>query len=273
MRWPRRGCCDAAGYTRAHARPSDGGALLLRPHLPERRHGREAPRPRRGELIDALRAVCPARASPIVGLEPLPADPARRSAGHGSGRERAGSSRRRRCCSRSSSRARARRGASRSRFRPRGAPILRARPLPSEGVRRGEPDLEVLRLIPDAKPRLIESSCCGMAGSFGYEAEHYEISMQMAELTSAAGRAQRARRHRRRRRHQLPPPDRARRAAGRRACGTAARSADRLGFCRSHRTGSRGGFSQRLDHRGDGALVERRHEVQRRSRRRSPRTP
>ena len=29
--------------------------------------------------------------------------------------------------------------------------------------------------------REIDSSCCGMAGSFGYEAEHYDISMQMAE--------------------------------------------------------------------------------------------
>ncbi|MEP7139678.1 MAG: hypothetical protein ABI745_08640, partial [Caldimonas sp.] len=28
-----------------------------------------------------------------------------------------------------------------------------------------------------------ESSCCGMAGSFGYEAAHHEISMQMAELS------------------------------------------------------------------------------------------
>jgi Fe-S oxidoreductase len=43
------------------------------------------------------------------------------------------------------------------------------------------PILEVLKLIPDAKPELIESSCCGMAGSFGYEASHYEVSMQMAE--------------------------------------------------------------------------------------------
>jgi FAD/FMN-containing dehydrogenase/Fe-S oxidoreductase len=42
--------------------------------------------------------------------------------------------------------------------------------------------IEVLRLIPGAKPELIESSCCGMAGSFGYEAAHYEVSMQMAEL-------------------------------------------------------------------------------------------
>ena len=45
------------------------------------------------------------------------------------------------------------------------------------------PLMEVLRLIPGAKPELIESSCCGMAGSFGYEASHFEVSMQMAELS------------------------------------------------------------------------------------------
>jgi FAD/FMN-containing dehydrogenase/Fe-S oxidoreductase len=43
--------------------------------------------------------------------------------------------------------------------------------------------LDVLRLIPEAKPELIESSCCGMAGSFGYEAKHFDVSMQMAELS------------------------------------------------------------------------------------------
>jgi FAD/FMN-containing dehydrogenase/Fe-S oxidoreductase len=41
--------------------------------------------------------------------------------------------------------------------------------------------LDVLRLIPDARPELIETSCCGMAGSFGYEAGHYAVSMSMAE--------------------------------------------------------------------------------------------
>ena len=41
--------------------------------------------------------------------------------------------------------------------------------------------LEVLRLIPNAKPELIETSCCGMAGSFGYD--HYDVSMRMAELS------------------------------------------------------------------------------------------
>jgi Fe-S oxidoreductase len=43
--------------------------------------------------------------------------------------------------------------------------------------------LEVLRLIPGARPELIESSCCGMAGSFGYDAAHYDVSMKMAELS------------------------------------------------------------------------------------------
>ncbi|OWQ90680.1 FAD-binding oxidoreductase [Roseateles aquatilis] len=43
------------------------------------------------------------------------------------------------------------------------------------------PILRVLALIPGATPELIESSCCGMAGSFGYEAGHIDLSMQMAE--------------------------------------------------------------------------------------------
>ena len=28
----------------------------------------------------------------------------------------------------------------------------------------------------------IKSGCCGMAGSFGYEKEHYEVSMKVGEL-------------------------------------------------------------------------------------------
>jgi Fe-S oxidoreductase len=42
---------------------------------------------------------------------------------------------------------------------------------------------EVLALVPDLAVTPIESSCCGMAGSFGYEAEHYETSIAMAELS------------------------------------------------------------------------------------------
>jgi FAD/FMN-containing dehydrogenase/Fe-S oxidoreductase len=38
-----------------------------------------------------------------------------------------------------------------------------------------------LRLVPGLAVERIESSCCGMAGAFGYEARHYELSMKMAE--------------------------------------------------------------------------------------------
>ena len=40
-----------------------------------------------------------------------------------------------------------------------------------------------LSWIPDLDVQVIESSCCGMAGAFGYEAEHYDTSMKMAELS------------------------------------------------------------------------------------------
>ena len=46
-----------------------------------------------------------------------------------------------------------------------------------------KPVQQILALIPEMKVELIESSCCGMAGSFGYEASHYETSMKMAELS------------------------------------------------------------------------------------------
>ncbi len=44
------------------------------------------------------------------------------------------------------------------------------------------PVQEVLSWIPDSKVISIESSCCGMAGAFGFEAEHVEMSLKMGEL-------------------------------------------------------------------------------------------
>jgi FAD/FMN-containing dehydrogenase/Fe-S oxidoreductase len=40
-----------------------------------------------------------------------------------------------------------------------------------------EPSLAALKLIPGATVEVVDSGCCGMAGSFGYEKEHFEISM------------------------------------------------------------------------------------------------
>jgi len=42
---------------------------------------------------------------------------------------------------------------------------------------------QVLRLVPDLNVETIESSCCGMAGAFGYGADTYQASMEMAELS------------------------------------------------------------------------------------------
>jgi Fe-S oxidoreductase len=41
----------------------------------------------------------------------------------------------------------------------------------------------VLRLVPGLKVEPIESSCCGMAGSFGYHADTIDVSLAMGELT------------------------------------------------------------------------------------------
>ena len=45
--------------------------------------------------------------------------------------------------------------------------------------------VDVLNAIDGVEARMIESSCCGMAGAFGYQAETEGISRQMAELSLA----------------------------------------------------------------------------------------
>ena len=68
------------------------------------------------------------------------------------------------------------------------------RALPVEGVRvHGHchqkafdafaPVVTVLKWVPDLSVEPIESSCCGMAGTFGYDAKHYAVSMKMGELS------------------------------------------------------------------------------------------
>jgi len=42
---------------------------------------------------------------------------------------------------------------------------------------------QVLSLVPELEVETIQSGCCGMAGSFGYEKEHYEISQKMAQVS------------------------------------------------------------------------------------------
>ena len=71
----------------------------------------------------------------------------------------------------------------RQKLKPLGQPILLHGHCHQKAFGAVSPIMAVLKLIPNAQPELIESSCCGMAGSFGYEASHYEVSMQMAELS------------------------------------------------------------------------------------------
>ena len=78
-----------------------------------------------------------------------------------------------------------------SEFLAREKPELALKPLSAHGVRARPLPPEIVRRVPgrardaeadsgtDVKP--IASSCCGMAGSFGYQAETQEVSRAMAE--------------------------------------------------------------------------------------------
>ena len=41
------------------------------------------------------------------------------------------------------------------------------------------PAIETLKLVPGLEVEEIQAGCCGMAGAFGYEKEHYDISMNI----------------------------------------------------------------------------------------------
>jgi FAD/FMN-containing dehydrogenase/Fe-S oxidoreductase len=45
-----------------------------------------------------------------------------------------------------------------------------------------DPTLQALRLVPGYTATLVDTSCCGMAGSFGFEAEHYDVSKAMGSM-------------------------------------------------------------------------------------------
>lgn len=41
---------------------------------------------------------------------------------------------------------------------------------------------EALRMVPGLQVTALDAGCCGMAGAFGYEKDHYDISVQIANL-------------------------------------------------------------------------------------------
>ncbi len=52
-----------------------------------------------------------------------------------------------------------------------------------KALRNQSSSFDVLNLPTSYNVTLIPSGCCGMAGSFGYEKEHYDVSMQIGEQT------------------------------------------------------------------------------------------
>ncbi|HRX13139.1 MAG TPA: hypothetical protein P5210_15855, partial [Draconibacterium sp.] len=45
-----------------------------------------------------------------------------------------------------------------------------------------EPSKKMLSLPKNYSVKEIQSGCCGMAGSFGYEKEHYDLSVKIGEM-------------------------------------------------------------------------------------------
>ena len=44
-----------------------------------------------------------------------------------------------------------------------------------------DPSVQALRLVPGVQVEALDAGCCGMAGAFGFEKEHYDLSMQIGE--------------------------------------------------------------------------------------------
>jgi Fe-S oxidoreductase len=44
------------------------------------------------------------------------------------------------------------------------------------------PTVKLLERIPGAQVTVLDAGCCGMAGSFGFERAHYDLSMQIGEM-------------------------------------------------------------------------------------------
>ncbi len=63
----------------------------------------------------------------------------------------------------------------------------KSQPLRPDGRSVGEHATRELLALCGYDVAVIEGSCCGMAGAFGYEAEHYDLSMQVGELSLFPG--------------------------------------------------------------------------------------
>jgi Fe-S oxidoreductase len=58
----------------------------------------------------------------------------------------------------------------------------KAQPPADDGIASGAQATAALLSALGFQVEVVNSGCCGMAGSFGYEAEHYDLSMQIGEM-------------------------------------------------------------------------------------------
>ena len=173
----------AGGYRVHLPKPADSGTTaVLRADVSFGRPGRSRARRTRPAGRD-LRAVRRARRADRRPGAELPADAARRTAVAALGRRRQKASARTRCCSRNFWCARPRPAACNCRSAPSPAKALVHGHCHQKSFGAFKPVEQVLRLVPDLTVETIESSCCGMAGAFGYGADTYQASIDMAELS------------------------------------------------------------------------------------------
>ena len=158
---------DLQGALAAGSRPGRGEC----PEAPAGSRGRDADRRLRAELPgDAGRRV-----------PRLPPGPGRRTGCRG---RAAGRRVRRRPGSRAGL-------AARARSRPRAACTAIASRRPCSGT---AGTVAALRRVPGLEVQELDSGCCGMAGSFGYEHGHYEVSEALANRVLIPGRRRPTRR-------------------------------------------------------------------------------
>jgi len=76
-----------------------------------------------------------------------------------------------------------RRGELKTDFQPLdlGGTLLYHAPCQQKAHNMGQPALDLFELIPNFDVRLSEASCCGIAGTYGYKVEKYQIAMDVGK--------------------------------------------------------------------------------------------
>ena len=74
-----------------------------------------------------------------------------------------------------------RRGELKTDFKPIDQSLLYHAPCQQKAHHMGQPALDLFDLIPGLRVRLADASCCGIAGTYGYKVEKYQIAMDVGQ--------------------------------------------------------------------------------------------